>query len=138
MAAGLHTARIGDRTAFYLQGGHSTTSRAVVFLHGFPFGVRMWQPQLESIQRWRVIVPALAGFDGSTAPEDPSMASYGAAVLDLLTTLGIERAVLCGLSMGGYVTFGILRQASSRVTGLILADTRSGADSDAVLENRRR
>jgi pimeloyl-ACP methyl ester carboxylesterase len=98
----------------------------------------MWEPQLESIERWRIIVPALAGFDGSSAPDDPSIANYAADVLELLTVLGIERAVFCGLSMGGYVTFGILRQAASRVRGVILADTRSQADSDAALEGRRR
>jgi pimeloyl-ACP methyl ester carboxylesterase len=138
MAAELQTARITGGSAFYLEGGNARTSRAIVLIHGFPFGVRMWEPQLESIRRWRVIVPALAGFDGSTPPEHPSIASYGAGVLALLTSLGIERAVFCGLSMGGYVTFGILRQAASRAMGVILADTRSSADSDAALENRRR
>jgi pimeloyl-ACP methyl ester carboxylesterase len=54
----------------------------------------------------------------------------------LMDTLGIQQAVLCGLSMGGYVAFAFLRKYPQRVQGLILADTRPGADTDEAKANR--
>jgi pimeloyl-ACP methyl ester carboxylesterase len=58
-----------------------------------------------------------------------SMATYADDLLALLDSLGVDRVVLCGLSMGGYVVFEILRRARARVRGLILMDTRAEADS---------
>jgi 3-oxoadipate enol-lactonase len=49
--------------------------------------------------------------------------------LSTLDSMGIERAVFGGLSMGGYVLFGVLRQALERVAGLVLADTRTSIDN---------
>ncbi len=57
-------------------------------------------------------------------------------VAGLMDLLGIQRAVLCGLSMGGYVTFAFLRKYPQRVAGLILANTRPGADSPEAQANR--
>ena len=65
-----------------------------------------------------------------------SVDAYSDQVLDLLDALHVERAVVCGLSMGGYVTFALLRRAQDRVSGIVLADTRSTADSPEILRMR--
>ncbi len=57
-------------------------------------------------------------------------------VAGLMDSLGIQQAVLCGLSMGGYAAFAFLRKYSKRVSGLILADTRPGADTPEAQANR--
>jgi pimeloyl-ACP methyl ester carboxylesterase len=50
---------------------------------------------------------------------------------------GIERAIVCGLSLGGYVAFELWRMARQRIAGLVLANTRSGADAPEAAEARR-
>jgi pimeloyl-ACP methyl ester carboxylesterase len=57
------------------------------------------------------------------------MDDYAADVLDLLDCLAIDDAVVAGLSMGGYIAFAMYRQAPLRFNGLVLADTRSQADT---------
>ena len=100
----------------------------------------MWEDQLAIAERgWRVIVPQLRGFDG--ADDDPpatSMDDYAGDVIDLLDTLHIKQAVVGGLSMGGYVAFAILRLAARYVQGLVLADTRSQADTPEGVAGRAR
>jgi pimeloyl-ACP methyl ester carboxylesterase len=66
------------------------------------------------------------------------MDAFATHVNQELDGLGIERAVIGGLSLGGYVAFGVLRQRPERVSGLILADTRAGADNEQVREGRLR
>jgi 3-oxoadipate enol-lactonase len=97
----------------------------VVLIHAFPFGADMWQPQLARVpEGWRFIAPDLTGLPRST-----TMDGYARDVARLLDRLEIDEATIGGLSMGGYVTFALFRLASERFTGMILADTRSGADS---------
>jgi 3-oxoadipate enol-lactonase len=112
----------------------------VVLLHAFPLHSDMWAPQVACLAAGRrVIVPDLKGFGKSSAPDDPSsysMADYVAQVTGLLGQLGVERIVLGGLSMGGYVAFSFLSRHSDMVVGLVLADTRAGRDMPDVLRRR--
>lgn len=64
------------------------------------------------------------------------MAAYSAMALAILDSLGVRRAIIAGISMGGYIAMQLLRDSPSRVAGLILIDTRERADSDAVREDR--
>lgn len=89
----------------------------------------MWRGQLDVAPGWRIVAPPLPGFDGRPLVPQHTIDAYARDVLAALDAEGIDRAVFCGLSMGGYVTFGILRQAPDRVAGLILADTRTSVDS---------
>jgi pimeloyl-ACP methyl ester carboxylesterase len=112
----------------------------LVLLHAFPLNKRMWEPQLSlSAHGWRVLAPDLRGFDGLAGePPIASMDDYAADVIDFMDALHVRDAVLGGLSMGGYVVFAVLRRAASRVTGLVLADTRPDADTADGLAGRRR
>ncbi|MEP7348032.1 MAG: alpha/beta fold hydrolase [Gemmatimonadaceae bacterium] len=109
----------------------------VMFLHGFPHNRSLWTPQVHGlVDRARCIAPDLRGF-GETTVEGPySMDQYADDAASLLDVLRIERAVFVGLSMGGYVAFSIWRRHRARVRGLVLADTRAGADSEAALSKR--
>ncbi len=103
---------------------------AVLFVHGYPLDRTIWTPQLEALEGWRRIAPDLRGMGQSDAPDlGYSMATYASDLAALLDTLGIERTVLCGLSMGGYVVFEFLRRWRNRVSGLVLIATRAEADS---------
>ena len=107
----------------------TTTDRTLVLVHAFPMGTGMWRDQLTAVPEWRIVAPPLPGFDGHPLVEPRTIDAYARDLLATLDTMGIERAVFGGLSMGGYVLFGVLRQAPERVAGLILADTRTSIDN---------
>ncbi len=103
---------------------------AILFIHGYPLDHTIWSPQLEALGGWRRIAPDLRGMGQSDAPDlGYSMATYASDLAALLDTLGVERVVLCGLSMGGYVAFEFLRRWRERVSGLVLIATRAGPDT---------
>jgi len=112
----------------------------LVLLHAFPLNARMWEPQLAlAAHGWRVVAPQLRGFDGGTTdPPASTVDDYAGDVIDLLDALHVNDAVIGGLSLGGYVTFALLRLAPRYVRALILADTRSQADTPDGVEARKR
>jgi pimeloyl-ACP methyl ester carboxylesterase len=134
--------RVGERTIGYYDSAPGASDRKVlVLLHAFPLSASMWEPQFKSVpQGWRLLAPDMRGFGGSSLdqePETPSIDDYAADVVALLRDLGIERAVIGGCSLGGYVAFGILRTAPQVVRALILADTRATADTTEGRAARR-
>ena len=116
----------------------------VLLLHAFPLSRRMWQPQLAGLAgSCRLLAPDLPGFGGS--PPWPAAANaagacrmedMAAAAVALLDASGVAAAVVCGLSMGGYVALALYELFRDRVRGLVLADTRAGADDEAGRERR--
>jgi len=133
---------IGSRTIAYLDSAPGAAAlRTYVLLHAFPLGANMWEPQMRAIpDGWRLITPDLRGFGGSTELDSvsaSSIADYAEDVADLLGELSVERAVIGGLSMGGYAVFALLQSKPDIIEALILADTRAGADSPEARANRR-
>jgi 3-oxoadipate enol-lactonase len=114
-------------------------SQALLLLHAFPVDARMWMPQLDAFgERLRVLAPNHPGFGGDQpVPPVMTMELAAGAALRALDDRGVERAVVCGLSMGGYVAFELWRRAPERISGLVLANTRAGADSEEGAANRR-
>jgi len=112
----------------------------LVLLHAFPLNARMWEPQLAlAAHDWRVLAPHLRGFGAETSdPPASTVDEYAGDVIDLLDALHVEDAIIGGLSMGGYAAFAILRRAPRYVRGLILADTRSQADTPEGVAGRTR
>ena len=112
----------------------------LLLLHAFPLNARMWEGQLTLADTgWRVIAPQLRGFDGG-AGDSPAVSvdDYAGDIIDLLDALRVKQAVVGGLSMGGYVAFALLRLAARYVQGLVLADTRSQADTPEGVAGRAR
>ena len=133
---------IGSRTIAYLDSAPGdSTLRTYVLLHAFPLGANQWEPQMRSIPAgWRLITPDLRGFGGSTELDSPSalaISDYADDVVDLLAELSVSRAVIGGLSMGGYAALALLQGAPQLIEGLVLADTRATADSPEGRANRR-
>lgn len=135
-------AHLAERSVRYLEAG---SGQAIVLLHAFPLSAEQWLPQLGRVPAGcRIVAPDLRGFHGSGPAFEPvgldgvTIEQYASDVLALMTHLEIERGIVGGLSMGGYVALALMRVAPKRVSGLLLANTRAGADSPEGRANRDR
>lgn len=130
------TTRIDDLTISYDDLGEGNLP--VIFLHGYPFDKTMWRTQLDFLQiSHRVIALDIRGF-GSSKDEETSL-SIGLFADDLIkfmNALCIDKAVICGLSMGGYIALNAVQRFPSRFSGLILCDTQCSADTKEGKEKR--
>jgi len=130
---------------------------AIVLLHGFPFNRSMWREQIDclSARGYRVVAPDLRGFgemsdnfrfvaDADREPDRQAeayrtittMADMARDVFALMDELKIDQAVICGLSMGGYVAFEFAHLFPTRVKALVLAGTRAPADNEQERQAR--
>lgn len=114
----------------------------VIFLHAFPLNRSMWADLTAALlkeQRYRLVALDWRGFGESTINNTVStMELFADDIAGLMDTLGMRQAILCGLSMGGYAALEFLHKYPQRLSGLILADTRPGADSEEAKINRER
>lgn len=105
----------------------------VVMLHAFPLDGRMWDANAAALaeEGYRVIVPDLTGFGRSEdGPTTVGMEYMAREVSETVASLGIPKAVYCGLSMGGYVLFRLYDIFPLSFEALVLCDTSAQADSD--------
>jgi pimeloyl-ACP methyl ester carboxylesterase len=113
-------------------------STELLLIHGWPLDARMWEPQRTALEgRVRAVAPHLPGFGGTTGPEVLTMAAAADRCVEALDEAGLERVVVCGLSLGGYVAFELWRAARPRVAGLVLANTRAEPDAPEGAAARR-
>jgi 3-oxoadipate enol-lactonase len=126
---------LGTRGVAYDDAGEG---RPVLFVHGFPHHRKLWAPQLRALAgHTRAMALDLPGFGESDMPEKFSIDGWANGLARLLDALDLERAIIAGLSMGGYVALAFWRLHRARVLALVLADTRAGADSDEGKQKRR-
>ncbi len=112
---------------------------AVLFVHDYPLNRKMWRPQVQPLvdAGFRVVLVDLRGFgESSLESERVAIHTYSADIIGLLNYLGIGRAVVCGLSLGGYVLFDLLENYPQRIAGACLATSRPV--SDDIQERARR
>lgn len=139
MSEQIQIVTVGGHPVRYFEGGDPASTRVLLLVHAFPVGARLFAPQLDAFPGWRVLAPAIPGFDGSPLlPDPPSVDRYARLMTGLLDALGIARAVVGGVSMGGYITFAMARQARERLSGIVLADTRSQADTEQQRAGRQK
>lgn len=114
----------------------------VVFLHGFSSTHHMWQLQVPALSKeYQFIIYDARGHGQSESP--PSADEYSADIVvedlyQLLGSLGIEKAVIGGLSMGGYESLRFYLTHPEMVTALILMDTGPGYRNPARLDEWNR
>jgi 3-oxoadipate enol-lactonase len=111
----------------------------LLLVHAFPVDASMWDAQVRALgDEHRVLAPSLPGFGGAASAGDVmTMDAAADRMAEELEAAGEDRAVVCGLSMGGYVAFSLWRRHRDRVAGLVLANTRAEPDDDAGKERRR-
>lgn len=111
----------------------------VVLLHGFPLSAAIWAPVTPWIEphAW-VITPDLPGFGGTPPlPGTATLEAFAEWVVDLADDLELDRFVLGGHSMGGYIALALAEAFPDRLAGLILVDSRSGADTPEGASRRQ-
>lgn len=111
---------------------------SLIFIHGFPFDKSSWEPQIEFFEKkYRVVCLDLRGFGKSSlSKSDVSIDVYADDIIHLMNKLKIESAVICGLSMGGYIALNLIERYRNRISALVLCDTQCIADSAEVKEKR--
>lgn len=112
----------------------------LVLLHAFPLDHRMWTQVADALTgSWTVLAPDLPGAGGATdgLPE-PALEASADEVARALEAAGVHRAVVAGLSMGGYVGLALVERHPALVAALGLLDTKSIADTADARENRLR
>ncbi len=106
------------------------SGQPVLLLHGFPHDRTLWSAQLAAPPAGaRLIALDLPGFGESASAEVPSLDHWADWVAGAMDALQLSSAVIGGLSMGGYLAFAMWRRHPQRIHGLVLADTRAGADT---------
>jgi len=109
----------------------------IIFIHGFPFNKQMWNPQLEVLgQKFRCIAFDLPGYGSSETAEEISIEYYADVLDSFMHMMQIDKAVICGLSMGGYISLRAIVKYPERFSKLILCDTQCIADSDEARKKR--
>lgn len=117
----------------------SGSGAPLLFVHGWPHSRALWAGQLNGLATHaRCIAPDLRGFGGSAVRGPYTVEQYADDLMELLDALHVDRAVVIGLSMGGYVAFDLMRRHRTRVRALILASTRAGADDEEARGKRLR
>jgi 3-oxoadipate enol-lactonase len=116
-------------------GGDATP---IVFLHGVGSDKSVWRPQLEHFAKERrAIAFDYPGYgESDPAPEDTTRDDYAAAILSAMSELGVGRAHVCGLSLGGVVAIAIHAAAPDRCASLTLADTFASHPDGAAIYQR--
>ena len=128
---------INNHTISYTDEGPDNAP-IIILIHGFPFNKTMWNKQVDMlIENWRVIAYDIRGFGNSGAgTADFSIELFVDDLIDLMDTLKIETAMLCGLSMGGYIALNAMENFPKRFNALILCDTNCMADTPEAAEKR--
>lgn len=113
------------------------TEIPLVLLHAFPFDSTMWHDVVRELDDIPVLTVDAPGFGGSPSCEgEPSLGAYADAVISDLAELGVHRAVVAGLSMGGYALLEIAARRPEILAGLALIDTKATADAPEARQAR--
>lgn len=131
------TVQVNSATIHYNDAGSSHVP--LVFIHGFPFDRSSWNPQYNYFKDFcRVVTYDIRGFGSSISDSDTqfSMEVFARDFLAFLKALSIDKAIVCGLSMGGYVLMHALKMEPERFAGIVLCDTQCNDDSDDAREKR--
>lgn len=131
--------RIGDLSiSYYIKSGKETSSKYIIFLHGFPFNKNMWREQLEALPDDTTgIALDIRGHGMSTSGHGYFSIDVFAKDLGVfLKKLNIDKTVLCGVSMGGYIALRAYELFPEQVSGLVLADTHSKSDDNVAKQKR--
>ena len=130
--------KVGDFKIGFAQAGNATENPPLVFLHGVGSDKSVWDFQLKRLSKnRRVFAFDYPGYGESDLPEnDLSLAEIARYIFGAMRELKIEKAHICGLSMGGLIAFEMLAQKPKRIASLILANTFAKHPNGALMAER--
>jgi 3-oxoadipate enol-lactonase len=126
-----------DLTVRYIDEG-STNSPTIILIHGYPLNKLMWDKQIEILkENYRVIAYDIRGHGNTDAGNDKfSIELFANDLISLMDTLKIDKTILCGFSMGGYIALNAIENYPERFNALLLCDTTCAADKPEAKEKR--
>lgn len=131
-----------DRNGVRIHYADDGDGPALLLTHGYSATLHMWDPQVGALaDRFRVLRWDMRGHGASDGPEDPGAYTHAATVGDMAAVLdaaGVERAVIGGLSLGGYMSLEFHLAHPARVRALVLCDTGPGYKKDDARESWNR
>lgn len=115
-----------------------TNAPAIIFIHGFPLNKTMWNKQIEELKKDYFVIAYDIRGHGSTdsGNDDFSIELFANDLLRLMDALKIDKTILCGFSMGGYIALNAIENHPERFNSLILCDTNCTADDREAKEKR--
>ena len=116
----------------------SKKNKAMVFVHGFPYDNTMWKEQINFFKDDFLCVSYdVRGLGKSKAGDGQfTIEQFVDDLTSIINNLKIDKPILCGLSMGGYISLRAVERMQNKFSALILCDTKSGADTNEAKINR--
>ncbi|MDX1951988.1 MAG: alpha/beta hydrolase [Verrucomicrobiota bacterium] len=110
----------------------------ILLIHGYPFDRTLWFPVITALgTKVHVLMPDVPGFGNAPVlPLEPSIDHYAHEMVRFLDASSIGKAVIAGMSMGGYIALALAEHYPNRVAGLALISTQAASDSDEARSNR--
>ena len=107
-------------------------NQSIIFIHGFPYDYTMWENQIRALQKnYYCVAYDVRGLGESYVGDGQyTMEAFVHDLYSIIDEMGLNKPVICGLSMGGYIALRAVEIDQSKFGGLILCDTRSEADND--------
>jgi 3-oxoadipate enol-lactonase len=121
---------IKDNIAIYSRGSHH--NKHIIFVHGFPYDHTMWENQVKALsQDFYCVTYDIRGLGNSPAGDGQfTLEMFVDDLVGIVDELKLNKPVLCGLSMGGYIALRTIERIEEKFRALILCDTKSTADND--------
>jgi pimeloyl-ACP methyl ester carboxylesterase len=110
----------------------------IILLHGYPFDKSMWVPQMEAMTgSYRMLPLDIRGFGAAADETTPlSIALFADDLIAFMDSMHLGKAIVCGLSMGGFIALNAIQRYPDRIAALILCDTQCIADTKEVRDQR--
>lgn len=114
----------------FLEG--NSKNKPIIFLHGFPYDHTMWKAQIDELsEKYFCVTYDIRGLGESPVGDGQyTMESFVADLESIINELKLDKAILCGLSMGGYISFRAIEKMEEKFSAVIFCDTRSEADNN--------
>ncbi len=110
----------------------NSKNKSIIFLHGFPYDHTMWKAQIDELsEKYFCVTYDIRGLGESPVGDGQHTMEYFVDDLEtIINELKLDKPILCGLSMGGYISFRALERMEENISAVILCDTRSEADNN--------
>lgn len=124
--------------SYHIKKATEEEKHTIIFLHGFPFNKNSWRPQLESLEDDITgIAIDIRGHGLSTSGHGFfSIDVFAKDIIAFINKLNLEKVILCGVSMGGYIALRMYQLIPNQIEGLILSDTHHKSDDNTAKQKR--